>query len=96
MLKMATGESIQGLVLKGVTPLNRKELGRGAYGKVYEVKYCKTVCTAKEIHSILIEDIGETERRLTIESFLHECRQCSMLRHPNVNHTVPRSLLPYS
>ena len=62
--KMATGESIQGFVLKGATPLNRKELGRGAYGKVYEVKYCETVCAAKEIHSILIEDVGETERRL--------------------------------
>ena len=81
---MASGENIRGFVLKGVTPLNRKELGRGAYGKVYEVKYCETICAAKEIHSILIEDVGETERRLTIESFLHECRQCSMLRHPNV------------
>ena len=81
---MASGESIQGFLLKGVTLLNRKELGRGAYGKVYEVKYCKTVCAAKEIHSILIEDVGETERRLTIESFLRECRQCSMLHHPNV------------
>ena len=81
---MASGESIQGFVLKGVTSLNRKELGRGAYGKVYAVKYCQTVCAAKEVHSILIEDVGETERRLTIESFLRECRQCNMLRHPNV------------
>ena len=81
---MASSESIQGFVLKGITSLNRKELGRGAYGKVYAVKYCQTVCAAKEIHSILIEDVGETERRLTIESFLRECRQCSMLRHPNV------------
>ena len=81
---MASGEGIQGFVLKGVTPLNRKELGRGAYGKVYAVKYCQTVCAAKEIHSILIEDVGEAERRLTIDSFLRECRQCSMLRHPNV------------
>ena len=81
---MASSESIQDFVLKGVTSLNRKELGRGAYGKVYAVKYCQTVCAAKEIHSILIEDVGETERRLTIESFLRECRQCSTLRHPNV------------
>ena len=80
---MASGEGIQGFILKGVTSLNRKELGRGAYGKVYAVKYCQTVCAAKEIHSILIEDVGETERRLTIDSFLRECRQCSMLRHPN-------------
>ena len=81
---MASSESIQGFVLKGVTSLNRKILGRGAYGKVYAVKYCQTVCAAKEIHSILIEDVGETESRRTIESFLRECRQCSMLRHPNV------------
>ena len=85
LLKMASSDTeIQGFVLKGVISLNRKELGRGAYGKVYAVKYCQTVCAAKEIHSILIEDVGETERRLTIESFLRECRQCSMLRHPNV------------
>ena len=81
---MASGEDIQGFVLKGVTAINRKELGRGAYGKVYAVKYCQTVCAAKKIHSILIEDVGEAERRLTIDSFLRECRQCSMLRHPNV------------
>ena len=81
---MASSENIQGFVLKEVTSLNRKKLGRGAYGKVYAVKYCETVCAAKEIHSILIEDVGETERRRTIESFLRECRQCSMLRHPNV------------
>ena len=37
--KMASGESVQDFVLKGVTSLNRKELGRGAYGKVYAVKY---------------------------------------------------------
>ena len=81
---MASGESVQGFVLKGVVSLNRKELGRGAYGKVYEVKYCEMICAAKEIHSILIEDVGEVERRQTIESFLQECRQCSMFRHPNV------------
>ena len=74
---------IQGFVLTEVTSLNQ-ELGRGAYGKVYAVEYCQTVCAAKKIHSILIEDVGDTERRLIIESFLRECRQCSMLRHPNV------------
>ena len=93
---MASSESIDGFVLEGVTSLNRKELGRGAFGKVYAVKYCQTVCAAKEIHPILIEadvgreedigeeDVGETEMSPTIESFLRECRQCSMLRHPNV------------
>ena len=81
---MISGEGIRGFVLKGATSLNRKELGRGAYGKVYAVKYCQIICAAKEIPSILIEDVGEAERRLTIDSFLRECQQCSMLRHPNI------------
>ena len=74
----------QGLVLKGVTKLDRKELGRGAYGRVYAVKYCETICAAKEIHSILVDEVGEVEMRRTVESFMKECRQCSTLRHPNV------------
>ena len=84
MLTMASGESGQNFVLEGVTSLNREELGHGAYGKVYAVKYCETICAAKEIHSILIEDVREAEREKTIQSFLQECRQCSMLHHPNV------------
>ena len=81
---MASGDDFQGLVLKGVTKLDRKELGRGAYGRVYAVKYCGTICAAKEIHSILVEEVGDVEMRRTAESFMRECRQCSTLRHPNV------------
>ena len=81
---MASGDDFQGLVLKGVTKLDRKELGRGAYGRVYAVKYCGTTCAAKEVHSILIEEVGEVEMRRTVELFMKECRQCSTLRHPNV------------
>ena len=76
--------SIANLELKGVTELNSDELGRGAYGRVYAVKYCETLCAAKEIHSILVEGVGEVEMRRIIESFMRECRQCSALRHPNV------------
>ena len=82
--KMASGNDFQGLVLKGVTKLDRKELGRGAYGRVYAVKCCETICAAKEIHSILVEEVGEVEMRRTVELFMRECRQCSTLRHPNV------------
>ena len=76
--------SFEGLELQGVTELNRDELGRGAYGRVYAVKYCQTICAAKEIHSILVEGVGQVEMQRTIESFMRECRQCSTLRHPNV------------
>ena len=81
---MASGDNFQSLVLKGVTKLDRKELGRGAYGRVYAVKYCGTICVAKEIHSILVEEVEDLEMRQTVESFMRECRQCSTLRHPNV------------
>ena len=81
---MAYNDNFEGLQLKGVTELNRDELGRGAYGRVYAVKYCQTICAAKEIHSILVEGVGQVEMQRTIESFMRECRQCSTLRHPNV------------
>ena len=81
---MAYNDDFQGLRLKGVAEIERDELGRGAYGRVYAVKYCQTICAAKEIHSILVEGVGQVEMQRTIESFMRECRQCSTLRHPNV------------
>ena len=74
---------LQGLTLHEVIQLD-KEVGRGAYGRVYAVKYRGTVCAAKEIHPILTEYAEETERKLIIESFQRECIQCSKLRHPNI------------
>ena len=81
---MAYNDHFDGLQLKGVTELNRDELGRGAYGIVYAVKYCQTICAAKQIYSILLEGVGQVEMQRTIESFMRECLQCSRLRHPNV------------
>ena len=81
---MAYSDNFGGLELKGVTEVNRDELGRGAYGRVYAVKYGQTICAAKEIHSILVEGVGQVEMQRTIASFMRECRQCSTLRHPNV------------
>ena len=71
--------------LKGVTELpDHKALGRGAYARVYAVKYCQTICAAKEIHPILIEGVEQEEIQCTIDSFIKECQQCSTLRHPNI------------
>ena len=67
-MKMASNEDFQGLVLEGVTPLHREELGRGAYGRVYAVNYHGTICAAKEIHSILVEGVGQLQMQRTIES----------------------------
>ena len=81
---MASGDDFQGLVLEGVTKVDRKELGRGAYGRVYAVKYCETICAAKEIHSILVEEVGDVDITPTAGSFMRECRQCNALHHPNI------------
>ena len=80
---MASEDDLKKLELKGITSLN-KELGHGSYGKVFVVKYCEMICAAKEIHSILVEGVGEAEMHQTIGSFLRECHQCSELRHPNI------------
>ena len=81
---MDSGDDFHGLVLKGVTVLDRDELGRGAYGRVYAVNYNGTICAAKEIHSILVEGVGQAQMQRTVDSFMRECHQCSTLRHPNV------------
>jgi len=81
---MASGDDFQDLVLNGVTPLDREELGRGAYGRVYAVKYHGTICAAKEIHSILVEGVEQVQMQRTVQSFMRECHQCSTLRHPNI------------
>ncbi|XP_065905172.1 tyrosine-protein kinase Fer-like isoform X2 [Dysidea avara] len=61
------------------------ELGRGAYGIVYTVKYCGVVCAAKKIHSILVDDGVEPEEKEAMKnSFIRECYQCSVLSHPNI------------
>jgi len=74
----------QSLVLKGVTKVYREELGRGTYGSIYAVKYCGTICGAKEIRSSLVEGMGEVEIQQMLRLFMIECHQCSALRHPNV------------
>ena len=59
---MVYKDNFEGLELKGVKELtDRDELGCGAYGKVYAIKYCQTICVAKQIHYILVEGIGQVE-----------------------------------
>ena len=63
-----------------------REVGRGAYGRVFKAKYRGSVCAAKEIHSILIQStlMAPEERRRLQESFQRECDHCSKLNHPNI------------
>lgn len=71
------------LYLNGVRP-NGKAIGAGAYGKVFEVEYCGNVFAAKEIHPVLVQDVGREESEGIKRAFLNECIQSMALGHPNV------------
>jgi len=65
-----------------------RELGRGSYGRVVEVKVCNTSCAAKVVHSILLESASAEENRRIKRLFLTECINCSRIHHPNVVQTI--------
>ena len=75
--------ALQDFTLTGVTPLGQ-ELGRGAYGRVFTVKYREKIYAAKEIHLLLLEVANPEERQVIKNAFLRECYRCSLLRHPNI------------
>lgn len=78
------------------------ELGRGAYGRVMEVDYAGTLCAAKQMHLMLLQNATENELGQIRNNFLKECNIWSKLRHPNIvqllevyhNHCDHRSPLP--
>ena len=69
------------LILQGVNP-TEKEIGRGAYGRVFEVDYEGTLCAAKEVHALLLQYAQGDNLRKIIDDFLNECQMWSTLRHP--------------
>ena len=71
------------VTIEGVVPTG-KELGRGAYGKVFAVNYCGLPCAAKEIHPMLIEGASPAEKKTITDNFIRECHHCSVIRHPNI------------
>ena len=74
---------VKHLVITGVEMTGR-ELGRGAYGRVFAVNYNGVTCAAKQLHPILYEDVRGDELRIVKEGFLRECNQHSKLHHPNI------------
>ena len=76
-------DRLRDLYLTGVTP-NGKDIGVGAYGRVFEVEYCGTVCAAKEVHPILVQGVRREEFEATKKAFLTECIRSGSLAHPNV------------
>ena len=79
--------ALQNLALRDVTPLDQ-ELGNGAYGKVFIVKYRENIYAANEIHPLLLEVANPEEKRKIKSNFLQECYHCSLLSHPNIIHFI--------
>ena len=68
------------LVLHEVNPTG-KEIGRGAYGRVFEVNYEGKLYAAKETHALL--KYAESDELQKIKDrFLSKCHIWSTLRHP--------------
>ena len=71
------------LILHGVDPTG-KEIGRGAYGRVFEVNYEGTFCAAKEVHALLLQYAQGNDLQRIKDDFLRECQIWSTLRHPYI------------
>ena len=71
------------LILHEVNP-TEKEIGRGSYGRVFEVDYEGTVCAAKEVHALLLQYAQGDYLQKIKDDFLRECQIWSTLRHPCV------------
>ena len=71
------------LILHGINP-TEKEIGRGAYGRVFEIDYEGTLCAAKEIHASLLVQSPQLNHEKIKDDFLSQCRIWSTLRHPCV------------
>ena len=83
MTSIGANRLLQDVTIEGVITLGR-ELGRGAYGRVFTVEYRGLVCAAKEIHSLLLDGASPEEKQVIKESFIKECYHCSVIDHPNI------------
>ena len=67
--------------LQGVEGTDR-QLGKGSYGTVIEVRYRGLLCAAKKMHTNLSREKW-TNRELILR-FQAECSLLSQLRHPHI------------
>ena len=83
MASKTLSDQLNNLTIEDVIPEN-KELGRGAYGKVFTVNYLETSCAAKEFHSLLLDGVALEEKKAIKDGFIRECYHSSLIRHPNI------------
>ena len=60
----------------------KREIGRGAYGRVFEVEHEKTCYAAKELHTVLLQYAQKEGLQKIKANFLNECYIWGLLEHP--------------
>ena len=73
-----------GLLIESVAFTDTK-LGRGADATVYEIEWNGTVCAAKRLHEILLEDQSSGGVAKLIDNFEAECLTWSKLGSTDFN-----------
>ena len=73
-------DALDRFLVKQLIPTDR-EVGRGAFGRVEEVRIPGALCAAKRIHGELLRT--ENAAELT-SKFVRECQLMSTLRHPHI------------
>ena len=76
-------DQLKDLTLESII-LQNKELGYGAYGKVFTVDYLGLSCAAKGIHSLLLHGVSAEDKKAIKDGFIRECYHSSLIRHPNI------------
>ena len=98
---MASKDQQPSLITLNDVETTGKQIGKGAYGRVVEVCVHGMSCAAKEVHSILIENVTPDEFEATKASFLNECAKSSRIIHPNmvqvlgVHYPSPEAKVPW-
>ena len=79
----SSGRGVPGLLISNLV-FTETKLGRGADATVYEVEWNGTLCAAKRLHEILLEDQSSGGVAKLISNFEAECLTWSKLRHPGI------------
>ena len=84
MASKVSSDQLQSLTLEGVVLQKTKDLGKGAYGRVYAAEYLGLPCAAKEFYSAFLHRDDSKENEKLREDFKRECYHSSLIRHPNI------------
>ena len=82
-IRSSSTSTFRGLVIENVLFTDAK-LGSGSDATVFEVEWNGTVCAAKRLHEILLEDQSAGGVAKLIGNFEAKCLTWSKLRHPGV------------